>query len=278
MTNLSPDLQTLKSRLKANWMAGDYGHFAQYLEPGALEVFERLNIQPGERVLDVACGAGQLSLPAARAGAIVTGVDIAANLIEQAHARAAAENLPVQFDEGDAEELLYPDQAFDTVTSLIGAMFAPRPDRVASELVRVCRRDGRIVMVNWTPSGFVGQMFKINSQYAPPPPGMPPPVLWGDEATIRERLRQGAAEQNASVELTLTRQSYPFKYPFGPAEVVEFYRTYYGPTQHAFASLDVDGQTALRRDLEALWSTNNQATDGSTYIESEYLEVVATRQ
>jgi len=274
MTDLSPEMQTLKTRLKSTWMAGDYGHFAQYLEPGALEFLARLNLTPGTRMLDVGCGAGQIAIPAARAGAPgrVTGVDIAANLIEQARARAAAEGLTVRFDEGDAEMLPYDDAAFDVVVSLIGAMFAPRPERVAAELVRVCRAGGRIVMANWTPGGFIGQMFKINSQHVPPPAFMPAPVLWGDEATVRERFREGIAE------LTLTRRFYPFKYPFGPAEVIEFYRTYYGPTQRAFAALDAEGQATLRRDLEALWATHNRATDSNTYIESEYLEVVAIRQ
>jgi SAM-dependent methyltransferase len=272
MIALTSEMDTLKARLKAIWMAGDYGHFAQYLEPGALQVFDRLNVQPGERLLDVACGAGQLSLPAARAGALVTGVDIAANLIAQARARAAAENLSIQFDEGDAEALPYPDESFDTVVSLIGAMFAPRPERVAAELVRVCRRGGRIVMVNWTPGHFVGQMFKLHSKHVPPPPNMPPPVLWGDEATVKGRLQAGLSE------LQLTRRLYPFKYPFGVPEVVEFYRTYYGPTQRAFAALAAEGQAALRRDLEELWLAYNGATDGTTYIESEYLEIRAIRQ
>lgn len=269
--DLSPAMQALKTRLKATWMAGDYGQFSRYLEPGALEFLARLNLAPGTRLLDVACGAGQIAIPAARAGVLVTGVDIATNLLEQARARAAAEGLAVQFDEGDAEQLPYGDAAFDVVVTLIGAMFAPRPERVAAELVRVCRAGGRMVMANWTPGGFIGQMFKINGKHVPPPPGMPAPVQWGDEATVRERLREGVAE------LTLTRRHYPFTYPFGPAEVVEFYRTTYGPTQRAFAALDEGGQAALRRDLEALWSAHNQATDGTTRIQSEYLEVAAVR-
>jgi SAM-dependent methyltransferase len=271
MNTITPEMESLKARLKATWMAGDYGKFATYLEPGALEFLSRLEIKQGERVLDVACGAGQLAIPAARIGAIVTGVDIATNSIEHARSRAQAERLTVQFDEGDAEQLPYGDAAFDTVMSLIGAMFAPRPEMVAHELVRVCRSGGRIVMANWTPSGFVGQMFKINGTYAPPPPNMPPPVKWGDEATVRERLHEGISE------LQLTRRMYPFKYPFPPSEVVEFFRTYYGPTQRAFAALDADRQVALRRDLEQLWSKHNQATDGTTFVESEYLEVIATR-
>lgn len=271
VVNLSPEMQTFKTRLKATWMAGDYGYFAQYLEPGALEFLARLNLEPGMRMLDVGCGAGQIAIPAARAGINVTGVDIALNLIEQARTRAVAEGLSVQFDEGDAEMLPYDDAAFDVVVSLIGAIFAPRPERVAAELVRVCRSGGRIVMANWTPGSFVGQMFKTNGKYVPPPAFMPAPVLWGDEATVRERLREGIAE------LTLTRHFYPFKYPFEPAAVVEFYRTYYGPTQRAFAALDAEGQAALRRDLEAHWATHNCAADGTTYLESEYLQVQAVR-
>ena len=139
---MTPEMQTLKSRLKAMWMAGDYGHFAKYLEPGAMAFFPSLQVAPGERVLDVACGAGQLSLPAARAGADVAGVDIATNLIEQAQSRAQAEGLSIRFEEGDAEDLPYDDEAFDLVFSLIGAMFAPRPEQVATELVRACRPGG----------------------------------------------------------------------------------------------------------------------------------------
>lgn len=268
---MTPEMEALKTRLKAMWMSGDYGHFAKFLEPGAMEFFPRLQIVQGERVLDVACGAGQLAFPAARAGATVTGIDIATNLIEQARSRAKAEGLTIRFEEGDAEDLPCDDAAFDVVFSLIGAMFAPRPERVAAELIRVCRPGGRILMGNWTPGGFIGQMFKTNGKHVPPPAGMPSPVLWGDEATVRERLREGIAD------LQLTRRMYPFKYPFPPSEVVEFFRVYYGPTHRAFASLDTDKQAALRSDLESLWSEHNKASDSGTSVESEYLEVVAIR-
>jgi SAM-dependent methyltransferase len=268
---MTPEMLALKTRLKAMWMAGDYGHFAGYLEPGAMDFFSRLQIAPGERVLDVACGAGQLSLPSARAGASITAVDIATNLIEQARFRAEAEGLAIRFEEGDAEDLPYGDAEFDVVFSLIGAMFAPRPERVAAELIRVCRPGGRIVMGNWTPGGFIGKMFKTSAKHAPPPPDMPAPVLWGDDATVRERFCDGIAE------LRLTRYIYPFKYPFPPSDVVEFFRTYYGPSNRAFAALDSDKQAALRDDLECLWSEHNKASDGGTEIEAEYLEVVAIR-
>lgn len=266
-----PDMRALKDRLRATWMAGDYGHFATYLEPGALDFLARLAVAPGTRMLDVACGAGQIAIPAARAGVRVTGLDLAPNLVAQARRRADAEGVDARFDEGDAEALPYDDASFDLVVSLIGAMFAPRPERVAAELLRVCAPGGRLVMANWTPEGHVGQMFRIIGTHVPPSPLMASPVQWGDEATVRERLRDGTAD------LTLTRRRYPMRYPFAPGEVVEFFRAYYGPTNRAFASLDPAGQAALRGDLERLWSTNNVAGDGSTHVESEYLEVSARR-
>ncbi len=271
MSTMTPEMQALKARLKTVWMAGDYGHFAKYMEPSAMKFFTRLPLKPETRMLDVACGAGQIAIPAARVGARVTGIDIATNLIEQARARAQAERLNVRFDEGDAEMLPYANASFDLVTTLIGAMFAPRPERVAAELVRVCQPHGRIVMANWTPEGFVGQMFKVIGKHVPPPGLMPSPVLWGSEAMVRERLRDGVAE------LRMTRQFYLFDYPFPPAEVVEFFRAYYGPTNRAFAALPEEGRAALRRDLENLWTQHNRATDGTTRVEAEYLEVVATR-
>lgn len=268
---MSDEMGTLKTRLKAMWMAGDYGHFATYLLPGAMEFLERLGVGPGTRMLDVACGAGQIAIPAARAGAHVTGIDIASNLIEQARARAKAEGIDARFEEGDAEMLSCKDAAFDLVVSLIGAMFAPRPERVAAELVRACRPGGRIAMANWTPEGLVGQMFKVIGKHVPPPPLMVSPVKWGDEATVRERFRDGIER------LEITKRMYPMRYTFAPAEVVEFFRVYYGPTNRAFAALDTDKQAALRSDLEQLWSEHNKTSDGGTEIEAEYLEVIAIR-
>lgn len=265
------DVQALKSRLKATWMSGDYGHFAKYLEPGALEFLQRLQPKPGTRLLDVACGAGQISIPAARAGVQVTGVDIAANLIAQARSRAAKEGLEVCFDEGDAEDLPYADASFDVVVTLIGAMFAPRPERVAAELLRVCRPGGSVVMANWTPEGFVGQMFKILAGHVPPPPLMAPPVQWGDETKVRERLGEGASQ------LDMTRRIYDLRYPFGPEQVVDFFIEYYGPINRACASLSPEGRADLRRDLVEIWSRANRARDGGTHVEAEYLEVVGRR-
>jgi SAM-dependent methyltransferase len=269
---LTPEMEALKAKMKTVWSAGDFGKIALLLETGAEEFVGRLNLQKGERVLDVACGSGNLAIPAARAGALVTGVDIAPNLVEQARERAAAENLECRFDEGDAENLPYPQASFDTVVTMFGAMFAPRPEVTAAELVRVCRPGGRIAMGNWTPQAFTGQMFKINAKHVPPPSNIPSPVLWGDEETVRGRLREGVSELN------LTRRPILFQYPFSPAEVVEYFRQFFGPTQFAFAALDAEGQAALRRDLEQLWTEYNSAGDGTTLVESEYLEVVAVRE
>jgi SAM-dependent methyltransferase len=210
-------------------------------------------------------------VPAARRGARVTGVDIAPNLVVQARERAEKEGVEVSFDEGDAEQLPYEDGSFDLVVTLIGAMFAPRPERVAAELARVCRPGGRIVMGNWTPEGFIGSMFKVVAKHAPPPSIMPSPLMWGKEDVVRERLRDSVAD------LQMTRRMYPFHYPFSPAGVVEHYETYFGPTIQALARLDAGGQAALRADLEALWSGSNQAGDGVTHVDAELLEVVATR-
>ena len=269
---MTPEMDALKARLKATWMSGDYGHFATYLEAGALEFLARINIEPGTRVLDVACGAGQTAIPLSRAGAKVTGVDIATNLVEQARVRAQAENLEARFEEGDAEMLPYPDRSFDMVVSLIGAMFAPRPELAAAELKRVCRPGGRIVMGNWTPAGFVGQMFKIHGKHVPPPAIMASPVKWGDEETVRQRFEDGISH------LRVSRHLYPFRYPFPPSQVVEFIRMYYGPSYTAFAALEAGKQAALREELEQLWTEHNTATDGTTSIQAEYLEVAAIRR
>jgi len=269
---MSPEMEALKTKLKATWSAGDFGQIAQAYLSGAAEFIARLDLQTGEKVLDIGCGAGSTALPAARAGASVTGVDIAPNMVEQARANAEAAGLNCRFEEGDAEALDYETGSFDTIVTIFGAMFAPRPEKVAAELVRVCRSGGRIVMANWTPQGFIGQMFKINSRHVPPP-AMPSPVLWGDESTVRERFTDGIAD------LSLNRRIMPFSFPFSPAETVEHFRKFYGPTQKAFDALEgeTEKQAALRRDLEKHWTENNLAADDTTQIESEYLEVVARR-
>jgi SAM-dependent methyltransferase len=272
-TNTTPggdEFGQLKARLKTTWMTGDYDTFSRYMAQESEGFFRSLGVQPGTRLLDVACGSGQLALIAARAGAQVTGCDIATNWLEKGRERAAAEGLEIVFEEGDAESLPYADGQFDVVTSLVGAMFAPRPERVAAELTRVCRPGGMIAMANWTPGGFVGQMFKTIARHIAPA-GMSPPVLWGDEATVRDRLSNGIAD------LKLERRLFHFDYPFPPQAVVEFFRTHYGPMSRAFASLDQNGQQQLAADVVALWTAHNQATDGTTKVDGEYLAVIAIR-
>jgi SAM-dependent methyltransferase len=272
MSTNTAKMDALKAKLKNTWMSGDYAKFSTYLIEGAMDFLAASIIPAGANVLDVACGAGQTAIPLARKGIQVTGVDIASNLIAEARKRAQIEGLNVQFDEGDAEQLPYEDASFDVAFSLIGAMFAPQPQKVAAELARVCRPGGRIIMGNWTPGGFVGQMFKTIGAHVPPPQGMPSPLLWGDEATVRERLGDTVSE------LTMARRLYPFHYPFGAAEVVEFFRAYYGPINSAFSTLDADGQAALRRDLEQLWTRHNHSPNGVVAVAAEYLEVQAVRR
>jgi 2-polyprenyl-3-methyl-5-hydroxy-6-metoxy-1,4-benzoquinol methylase len=269
---MTTEMEMLKTKLKATWISGDFGKIAQSFTEGAAEFVGGLNLKPGMQVLDVACGSGNQSIPAAQLGAQVTGVDIAPNLIEQARNWAVAEGLEIQFDEGDAENLPYVDGSFDVVMTMFGAMFAPRPERVSAELVRVCRPEGLIAMANWTGAGFVGQMFKAVGRHVPPPVNMPSPLLWGDEAVVEERLGSGVSE------IEFNRRLISFTFPFGVAETIEYWRDYYGPTHKAFAALDENGQAALRRDLEELWTENNQATDGTTHVEAEYLEVKAVRR
>jgi SAM-dependent methyltransferase len=267
---IATEIDKVKAPLKETWMAGDYDRFSRYMEQGARAFYEQLDIPAGCQLLDVGCGSGQLALCAARDGINVTGIDIAPNLVRRAQARAKAEDLKARFMEGDAEALPFEDASFDVVTSLIGAMFAPRPDLVANELLRVCAPGGTIAMGNWTAEGFVGQMFKTFAKFLAPS-GMPAPVLWGNEAVVRERLGRGASI------LIMTRRHYYFDYPFPPAEVVELFRGCYGPTNRAFTSLGEEAARNLREELERLWSAHNRGGDEITFVAAEYLEVIAVR-
>jgi len=258
--------------MRATWMAGDFGKIAEHSAKEAERFVDDLGITPAMQVLDVACGTGNLAIPAARTGAQVTGVDIATNLLEQARARASAEGLQIIFKEGDAEQLPFPDAHFDLVMTMFGAMFAPDPAKVASELARVCRPGGKIAMANWTPDGFTGRMFRLTSRYLPPPVELPAPVLWGDEAVAQLRL----TAHSVRVDRT-ERRIILFDYPLPPRDVVQFFRDYFGPTKVAFSRLNEADQIAYRDDLEKLWAEHNEARSGSTLIQNEYLEVIGTR-
>jgi 2-polyprenyl-3-methyl-5-hydroxy-6-metoxy-1,4-benzoquinol methylase len=266
-------IERIKDSMRNTWMAGDFGVVAKTISAGAEAFIAGLDIAPGAHVLDVACGTGNSAIPLARNGCIVTGVDIAPNLLVQARERAAAEGLTITFDEGDAEQLPYADASFDAVTTMFGAMFAPRPELVASELARVLKPGGLLAMANWNPASFTGKMFKIGSQHAPPPAGIAPPVLWGDEATVRERLASGFT--NIQTELAPV----DFDLPTSPAGAVAFFRQYFGPTKVAFSRLDEAGQAAFAADLEALWASANVASDPAnhTLVKNQYLQITATR-
>lgn len=258
----------LKQRMKASWMAGDFGQIARKIASGAEEFIARLDLKPGMKVLDVACGSGNQSIPAAHAGATVTGVDIATNLLEQARVRAAEEGLKIQFDEGDAEQLPYADAQFDVVLSMFGAMFAPRPAKVVNELKRVCRPGGLLAMANWTPEGFVGKSFEVTARHLAPPPGILPPVLWGKEEVVRERFGEG-------VDLKMEKRVVMFELDLSPEGAVDFFREYFGPTKVAFSRLNAAEQARMREDLVALWTEHNLGTPEHVKIRSEYLEVRA---
>jgi ubiquinone/menaquinone biosynthesis C-methylase UbiE len=268
-----PQMEQLKKNMKAAWMAGDFGQIAKYNEEEAAEFIKRLEIRSGADVLDVACGTGNTAIPAARQGANVIGVDIATNLLEQARARAraATEGLKAEFREGDAEALPFGVAEFDAVISMFGAMFAPRPALVATELTRVCRVNGFIAMANWTPTGFVGKNFAINARYLPPPENLEAPVLWGKEEVVAERFSK------VGWKVKTTRRNLEFKYPFAAAEVVKLFREYFGPTKVAFSRLDPAGQQGLGSDLEKLWAEHNEGSADETFVKAEYLEVIARK-
>ena len=269
-TKMTTEMETLKNRLRATWIAGDFGEIAQTYSAGVPDFINEIGIKAGDKVLDVACGTGNQSVPVARSGADVTGIDIAPNLIDQAKANAEKAGLKIKFEVGDAENLPYEEASFDAVITMFGAMFAPRPEIIASELTRVTRPGGVIAMGNWTPEGFIGQMFKLTGKHVPPPAGMPSPILWGTDDAVRERFLDKVSD------LKLIRRNIDFVAPFGPAEMVEHFRKYYGPTQKAFEAAG-ENAPALRKDLEDHWTANNKATDGTTLVSSEYMIVKATR-
>jgi SAM-dependent methyltransferase len=263
-------MAALKSHLRRIWNAGDYDRISRYMQIEAEAFYRRLAVPSGSRLLDVACGSGRLALIAARDGVDATGIDIAENLVERARERARVEGLRAHFHEADAEDLPFADASFDVVTSVAGAMFAPRPQLVARELLRVCRRGGIVAMANWTPEGFIGQLFRTISNFVAPS-GMREPVLWGDEAEVRALLGSGISS------LDLTRRNTVLNFPFPPSEVVQFFRLYYGPANRAFASLNRAGRLRLQAQMEVLWSTHNAAKGGLTKVDAEWLELVAKR-
>ena len=231
---------------------------------------EAVDLSSGQRVLDVACGSGNTAIAAARRKCQVTGVDYVPALLSRARERAAVEGLEINFQEGDAEDLKFPDASFDVVLSTFGVMFAPNQQQAAAEMLRVCKPGGRIGLSNWTPEGRVGDLFRLTSKYVPPPPGLAPPVRWGTEQGLRELLGTGISD------LRMTPQTFVMR-DTSADDWLTFFRTYFGPIVTAFAALDESGQQAFASEVRALLEHHNYATDGTLKVASEYVEVVATR-
>ena len=259
----------LTARARSVWTAGDFLPIARSFAPGAEAFIARLAVRPGESVLDVACGTGNLAIPAARAGARVTGIDIAPNLIAQAQLEARAAGCVIEFEVGDAEALPYADDRFDTTVTMFGAMFAYRPVRAAAELLRVTRPGGRVAMANWTPEGFVGKMLRVHTSLVPPPSGVASPLAWGEEDMARARFGDGVTS------LVCTKRTLELRFPFPPAAVTELFATCYGPTVATLRATDPDGSSRLRDELTRLFQQHNLATDGTTALAGEYLDVQA---
>jgi ubiquinone/menaquinone biosynthesis C-methylase UbiE len=268
---VSPDLMALKIRQQAAWSSGDYAVVGTTLQIVGEQLCEALDLRPGSKVLDVAAGNGMASLAAARRWCRVTSTDYVPALLRSGRARAEAEGHPIEFIEADAEDLPFADGDFETVLSTFGVMFTPNQDRAAGELLRVCKPKGQIGLANWTPEGFIGQLFKILGKYLPPPPTAKSPALWG----TRERL--AAMFGSATSEIKAEARYFNFRYR-SPAHFLNVFETYYGPIHRAFASLDQQGQIGLRDDLHALIVRMNRATNGTMIVPSEYLEVVITKR
>jgi ubiquinone/menaquinone biosynthesis C-methylase UbiE len=267
-----PDFVAIKARQKAAWASGDYAVVGTTLQIVGETLCEALDLRSGQRVLDVAAGNGNITLAAARRWCEVTSTDYVPELLARARMRAEAEGLTqIDFLEADVESLPFDKGSFDAVVSTFGCMFAPNPPRVASEMLRVCRPGGKIGMANWTPEGFIGQLFKTIGKHVPPPAGVTSPALWGTRARLSELF-----EADAAAIRTELRQ-FMFRYR-SPAHWVEVFRTYYGPVHKAFAALDPDRQAALEADLLALIGRFNRAGDSTMVVPSDYLEVVITRK
>lgn len=259
-------------RSRTIWGSGDFDRIAAGFREDAAEFVSRRELAKDQKVLDVACGSGNLTIPAARTGAAVTGLDLIPSLLKSAAAWAINENLDISLDEGNAEELPYDDESFDVVLSMFGLMFAARQERIEPELRRVVRRGGQIALANWVRSGFVGEMLNIHTSLVAPPPGLQSPLRWGDPKVLRSWFR------NQYWSVSFTPRVLTFRYKYTPAGIVELFRKEYGPTVRAFASLDEDGRAELNRALVRHWQNHATVENGITHVKAEYLEVVATRR
>ena len=264
------DFAPIKARQQAAWASGDYAVIGTTLQIVGESLCEALDLRPGARVLDVAAGNGNAALAAARRGADVVATDYVDHLLDRARLRADADGVPLTTQVADAEDLPFEDASFDVVLSTVGVMFTPNPDRAAAELLRVVRPGGRIGLVSWTPEGFIGQMFKIVGAHVPPPAGVPSPLQWGTEARVEELL-------GGEAKVETERKHFTFRYR-SAEDFFETFITFYGPTFKAWGALDEAGRQSFREQLIALANEHNRNEDGALSVDSEYLEVVATRR
>jgi ubiquinone/menaquinone biosynthesis C-methylase UbiE len=265
------DLKAVKTKQQGAWSSGDYAIVGTTLQIVGEQLCEALDLRSGQRVLDVAAGNGNVTLAAARRWCRVVSTDYVPALLERGRERAAAERLEVEFRQADAEALPFADGEFDAVVSTFGVMFTPDQDRAAAELVRVCKRGGQIGLANWTPDGFIGQLFKTMGKYLPPPAGVKSPALWGTEARLAEMFGRQA------VAIRAEKRVFTFRYR-SPEHWLEVFRTYYGPTLKAFAALDARAQATLAEELIALVARFNRSGDKTMVVPSDYLEVVITKR
>ena len=271
MTATGVQLEGIKERQQRMWASGDYSAVATMIHPIAEQLALAADLQAGARVLDVATGSGNAAIAAARCGCEVVGIDYVPALLDRARTRAAAEGLDIEFAEADAEALPYADGAFDAVLSVMGVMFAPDQERAAAELLRVSRSGGTIALANWTPEGLIGDLLRVVSKYAPPPPGVRPPVQWGSADRLRELLGDGVASLDTTEHVFTWRHR-------SAEEFADFFLVNYGPTERAAAALDDDRRAALRADLAALAAAKNRLpAGGPVAIPATYLEAIAVR-
>ncbi len=263
------DFDALKARQRAAWSSGDYAIIGTTLQIVGEQLCESLDVRAGRRVLDVAAGNGNVSLAAARRGCEVVATDYVPALLERARERAQGERLDIEFREADAEALPFEDASFDYVVSTFGVMFTPHQEQAADELARVCRRGGKIGLANWTPDGFIGQVFRTIGAHVPPPAGARSPALWGTRARLDELFGAKAAS------IQTTSRDFVFRYR-SPEHWVHMFATWYGPVLKAFAALDPDRQAALHRDLLATIARFDRSGDATMVAPGEYLEVVVT--
>jgi SAM-dependent methyltransferase len=264
------DFETIKDRQRDVWATGDFGMIAWNTAFAGEVLCEEVDLRAGQRVLDVACGTGNVALSAGRRFCDAVGVDFVPALIERARERAAAERLPATFEVADAESLPFEDASFEAVLSIFGSMFAPDQEKAAAELVRVCRPGGKIGLTNWTPEGMWGQLFRVHGAYLPPPPGVRPPPLWGTEARMTELLGDAVRDLRMQKRKAVFRAS-------SAQGWFDFFKTHFGPMITVLNALDEDGRARFTADIIAELERVNRADDGTLVAEAEYLEVIAVK-